>query len=424
MLLIGAGLAVIALDPATNRWVNAIGAGPLLGTGSGEDARNLLSTLLSAVIAMASIAFSVTIVALSLAANTYGPRLIRIFRLDHRTQGVLGTFVMTIVYILIVLRAVRGEAAVHEVPATAVTLGAFLAVSCVLALLAFIQNVAGLMAADEVVLRVRQELDASIRELPCHGSPAQGPSPCLPSDFEAKAIRLRLPREGYVQAIDLQGLCSWAKKNEAVIRLEFRPGDFVVDGDHKVSVYPAPADAEQARSEIDRFFVSGERRTPTQDIEFSIRHLVEVAVRALSPGINDPFTAIAVVDRLRGGMVRLARRELPKPILTDDQGKPRIVRQTTSYKGALDAAFNQIRQAGSSKPSILVHLLNALAAIAEHVRTEEQRTGVRRHVELVWAAAQRDVPDPGDAGDVEQALRAALDVLEREPSRVRHDRTL
>ena len=411
MLLIGAAVALAALSPAARSWIEGSGLGGWLGSGSGEDARNLLSTLLSAVIAMASIAFSVTVVALSLAANTYGPRLIRIFRSDHRTQVVLGIFVMTIVYILIVLRNLRGEAAADQVPAAAVTLGALFALSCVLALLAFIQGVASLMAADEVVLRVRNELDAAIGELEPMGRDAEEVQAQLPGDFEAGATRIALPREGYVQAVDYHRLCSWAKQNRAVVRLEFRPGDFVVEGDRKVAVYPAPADPARARIEIDRFIVSGERRTPTQDIEFAIRHLVEVAVRALSPGINDPFTAMAVIDRLRGAMVRLAARRLPRTAMTDEQGEVRILRDATTYTGALDAAFNQIRQAGSSKPSILIHLLKALGAIAQHAQTHEQRLGLRRHADLVRAAAQRDIPDAEDRDDVERAFRAAANAF-------------
>jgi uncharacterized membrane protein len=415
MLLIGAGAALAALSPAATAWLDGLGAGRWLRSGSGEDARNLLSTLLSAVIAMASIAFSVTVVALSLAANTYGPRLIRIFQSDHRTQIVLGVFVMTIVYILVVLRTLRGEAAPGDVPAAAVTLGALLALACVLALLAFIQGVASLMAADEVVLRVRHELDTSIRELRLNEGDLNETPARLPSDFEVEATRIALPQEGYVQAVDHDGLSSWAKKNRAIVRLDFRPGDFVVDGDRKVAIYPAPADPERARSEIDRFIVSGQRRTPTQDVEFAIRHLVEVAVRALSPGINDPFTAMAVIDRLRGGMARLAARELPRSTLVDEQGQLRIVRDTTTYSGALDAAFNQIRQAGSSKPAILIHLLKAFAAVAEHIRTDEQRSGLLRHAELVNAAADRDISDPDDKRDIERAYRVAVTALGAKP---------
>jgi uncharacterized membrane protein len=411
MLLIGGAAAIAALSPSAAAWAERPEVAQWLHSGSGDDARNLLSTLLTSVIAMASIAFSVTVVALSLAANTYGPRLIRIFRSDHRTQLVLGVFVLTIVYLLIVLRALRGSADAADVPSLAVTLGAGLAAACVLALLAFIQGVSSLMAADEVVSRVRHELDASISELPRLAPEPDAPPERVLDDFDKRATRIRLPREGYVQAVDHAGLCAWAEKKGVMLRLDFRPGDFVVDGDHRVLAYPPLQDAEAARKALSGFIVSGRARTPTQDLEFSIRHLVEIAVRALSPGINDPFTAMAVIDRLRGGMARLAGRCLPPKVLRDTSGEVRILRHATTYDAALNAAFNQIRQAGSSKPSILIHLLNALGAVAEHTRTIAQRDGLRRHIELVRAAAEREVEDPCDLADVIRAYEAAEDAI-------------
>jgi uncharacterized membrane protein len=200
-------------------------------------------------------------------------------------------------------------------------------------------------------------------------------------------------------------------QHDAVVRLEFRPGDFVVDGDKKLAVRPCPENLERTRIEIARFIVSGQERTPTQDLEFAIRHLVEVAVRALSPGINDPFTAIAVIDRLRGGFSRLCGKQLPPETLSDPSGAVRLVRRTTSYTGALDAAFNQIRQAGSSKPAILIHMLEAIGAIVEHSKTNEQRSALARHATMLRAAGQRDVAEPLDREDIERAYQRVNQLL-------------
>lgn len=411
MFLTGVGLAVAALDFSLGsaegrRWAHWI------DSGSGDDARNLISTLLTAVVTMASLAFSVTVVALSLASNTFGSRLIRIFRADRRTQVVLGMFVMTIVYLLLVLRALRGAAPAERVPEVAVAFGSLLALVSVLALLAFMQGVASLITAGEVVRRARREFDAAISELP-HAQDGQASlvQPQPPTEGNASAGKIRLPREGYVQSVEFAKILQWAERNEAVVRLNFRPGDFVVEGDHKVEVIPPPPDPERARMAIGRFIASGPHRTPTQDLEFAIRQLVEVAVRALSPGINDPFTAMAVIDRLRGGLARLATRRLPPAMLADRAGKIRLIRHVTTYAGAVDAAFNQIRQAGSTKPAILIHLLKALEDLGEHARTEEQREALRRHALLAHSAAQRDVAEPLDRQDVEDAYRSAARAL-------------
>ena len=402
MFLVGIALALamLRLGPTGAEW---------LSVGSGEDARNLLSTLLGAVIGMASIVFSITVVSLSLAANTYGPRLIRTFRSSRSTQIVIGTFMMAIVYLLLVLRAIRGEADPGQVPEAAVAFGSLLALISVLALLSFLHGVATLMVADEVVRRVRKEFDSGIRKLPKAGEDSSVPS--LPKDFEARAGAIPLPREGYVQSVDYPQIVEWAERRDSIVRLDFRPGDFVVDGDRKVLIYPAPADPQEARKQIGRFIASGEQRTPTQDLEFATRHLVEVAVRALSPGINDPFTAMAVIDRLRGGIARLCQRDFPSKGLVDGSGKLRVWRDETTFGGAVDTAFHQIRQAGSAKPAVLVHMLRAIGAIAEHVRTDEQREALKRHARLIRAAGEREIGEPDDVEDVEREFRRALSAL-------------
>jgi len=208
MMVAGAALSVAMLqvdagdgaeDGVHAWWING---------GDGEDARNLLSTLLTAIITMASMAFSVTVVALTLAANVYGSRLIRNFRADLRTQLVLGVFALTIVYCLIVLRSVHGKAPIQDVPHASVTVGTGMALFSVLALLVFIQGVARLMVADEVIRRVRDDIDGTIEEfglLNGGDGPEHDPTD-LPADFQAMALRLSLPWEGYVQAIDHDGL--------------------------------------------------------------------------------------------------------------------------------------------------------------------------------------------------------------------------
>jgi uncharacterized membrane protein len=408
MFLVGIATAALMLGLEPGWGTGQGGLGRWIGTGSGEDARALMSTLLSAIITMASMAFSVTVVALSLAANTYGPRLIRTFRANLRTQIVLGTFIMTIVYQLLVLRSLEGASEPGQVPQAAVALGTLLALVSVLALLAFIQGVATSIVADEVVRRVRKELDSAVAKLPDLAAPEATASEHLPPEFDDRATRIPLPREGYVQSVQFGEILDWAVKHDAVVRLDFRPGDFVVDGDRKVLIDPCPEDLEGARTEIGRFIVSGDDRTPTQDLEFAVRHLVEVAVRALSPGINDPFSAVAVIDRLRGGLSRLCAKQLPPPALLDSTGKVRLTRRVTTYAGALDVAFNQIRQAGSAKPAILIHMLDAIGAIAEHTRTDEQRSALARHASLVRAAGLRDVAEPEDREDVERGFRRAL----------------
>jgi uncharacterized membrane protein len=138
---------------------------------------------------------------------------------------------------------------------------------------------------------------------------------------------------------------------------------------------------------------------------------VEVAVRALSPGVNDPFTAMAVIDRLRGGLARLAKRQMPPETLQDQSGTTRIIRRVTTFAGAVDAAIDQIRQAGSEKPAILIHLLEAIGGVAAHTAVVEQRAAFARHASLIRAAGLRDLKEPANREDLELAFKATMCAL-------------
>jgi len=300
------------------------------------------------------------------------------------------------------------------VPHASVTVGTVLALICVLALIAFIQGVAHSIVADEVVRRVRQDLDKAVKNLPelDERAPKHAPGG-LPDDFDERAERIALPYEGYVQAVDYEAMVAWAGKRDAVVRLDFRAGDFIVDGDRRVLVYPPTGEPRKIRGEIGEFIVSGNERTPTQDLEFPIRHLVEIALRALSPGINDPFTATVVIDRLRGALSRAMGRCLPAETLRAESGRVRVYRQVSTYEGLLDAAFHQIRQAGSSHPAILIHMLEAIRRMAEHANLEEQCRALLRHAHLIRAAAERDVAEAADRNDVERSFLRAVRACEQ-----------
>jgi uncharacterized membrane protein len=155
--------------------------------------------------------------------------------------------------------------------------------------------------------------------------------------------------------------------------------------------------------EIAALIVVGRERTPTQDLEFSVRHLVEVALRGLSPSINDPFTAVAVIDRLRGRS-KLMQRQLPPQAFYDGSGSVRLIDDPPTYGGIIDVAFHQIRQAGAAKPAVVIHMLRAIGDIARHLRLEEQRQALTRHARMIVAAGLREVPETDDRADIERSF--------------------
>jgi uncharacterized membrane protein len=342
--------------------------------------------------------------------------LIRVFRSDVTTQATLGTFAMTIVYLVLVLRVVRADAEFHDIPHVAVSLGTALALSCVLALLVFVQEVSKIAVANEVVARVGREFDESIERLSIARDGAGSKVDREEDTGEElwhSAVAVAQRQEGYVRSLDHEALLAWADRHDATLRLDFRAGDFVVAGDRRILVWPPEAAEAAEHDAICEFASVGTERTPIQDLEFAVRHLVEVAVRALSPAINDPATAIAVVDRLRGCLTRLEGRELPRRTLYGAKDRLRLVRQTSTYAGILDAAFNQIRQAAAKHPAVVIHLLEALSRIAEHARTEEHCVALTRHARMVAEAGLREAAEPCDRDDIVQALHKAEERLQR-----------
>ncbi|WP_372827030.1 DUF2254 domain-containing protein [Polaromonas sp.] len=399
-------------------WVQRLG---WIYSGGAEGASLLLGTVAGSMIAIAGTVFSMTLVALSLASSQLGPRLLRNFMRDTANQVVLGTFVATFLYCLLVLRAVRRADEVAFVPHLSVSIGVLLAIISIGVLIYFIHHVSVSIQADEVVTRVGRELaDGIDRLFPGHlGKPgsevSKAPSDAgLPAAFAREARPVGALADGYLQQIDTEALMALASQEDLLLRLERRPGHYLVKGRAMVMVWPGDRVTETLVDKLNAAFVLGNQRTATQDIEFSFQQLVEIAVRALSPGINDPFTAIACVDRLGSGLCRLARRDMPSALRFDQHGRLRLVAPEPSFAGIADAAFNQIRQSARSNPAVAIRMLDAITQVAGQVQRAPDAACLQRHSGMIIRAAREAVPEPDDLLDVEAAFMAATQAL-REP---------
>ena len=418
MACLAATLAVgaVELDRAVAEdWLQRLGWSY---SGGAEGASLLLGTVAGSMIAIAGTVFSMTLVALSLASSQLGPRLLRNFMRDTANQVVLGTFVATFVYCLLVLRTVRRADEVAFVPHLSVSIGVLLAMISIAVLIYFIHHVSVSIQADEVVARVGRELEDGIDRLfPGHlGQPgsevskASGESDLLAA-FASEARPVGAPEDGYLQLIDADALMASATEEDLQLRLERRPGHYLVQGRAMVMVWPGDRVTDALVEKMNAAFLLGNQRTAAQDVEFSFLQLVEIAVRALSPGINDPFTAIACVDRLGSGLCRLARRDMPSPLRFDLHGRLRLVASGCSFPGIVDTAFNQIRQSARSNPAVAIRMLNAIAQIAGHVQRAPDAACLQRHAGMILRGAQEAVPEAEDLLAVEEAFRAATQAL-------------
>jgi uncharacterized membrane protein len=392
-LLIGPGFE--ALDQFTDRW--------WLYSGDAGTARDLLSTLLAGMITMTSLVVSITVVVLSLAASQLGPRLIYNFIEDRRIQTVIGLFVATILYTLLALRTIGdelgGEAAV---PHVVVTVASALTVSCMFALLFHINLIAHAIVSDTIVSDVADALDAEAERLP-------EPSQSQPvTDAEMNSYRHRcsgaIGKSGYIQVIDYRSLYNLACEHDLLVVLHVRAGHFVLRDAVHFEVHSNEPVSDDVMDRISAVVVVGSGRTPTQDLEFSVRQLVEIALRALSPALNDPYTAIAVIDRLASSLEIVSSRSMPTSRFRDDAGRIRLIADATDYEGLLDAAFNQIRQSAASNPSVLIGLARRLGDLLRVATAPEQTQAITKHLEMIRRATDT-VSEPVDR----DALLKAVD---------------
>lgn len=373
-------------------------------TGGAEGASAVLTAISGSMITIAGLVFSMTLVAMSLAASNFGPRLLQNFMRDTANQVVLGTFVATFLYCLLILRTIRHGDEGAFVPHLSVSLGVLFALGSLGVLIYFIHHVAVSIQADEIVSRVSTELIERVEalfpeQIGCSDSAeADGGGP--PKTLEGEARSVPASSDGYLQLIDAEALMKLAQDADAVLRVDRRPGEYVVLGSTLVRVFPATHCTDELETAINAAFVLGTQRTAAQDVEYLIGQLVEIAVRALSPGINDPFTAITCIDRLSSALRRLAQRDIPPAFRYDADHELRVVADGTTFAMAVDAAFGPIRRYGRHSFEVTLRLLDAIAVVATAVRRSEDREVLSLHAALVMRGARTGLPDRAERREV------------------------
>lgn len=363
--------------------------------GGDTGARTLLGAIASSTIGVAGTLFSITIAALTLASNQMGPRLLRNFMRDRGNQAVLGVLLGTFAYSILVLRSVRGGEETAFVPGLGVTVGLVLAAVCIALLIYFIHHVANRINVDTVIDLVHEDVLRDMRRLTLDEASA---GPEAAGDWPAATL-VRLEDSGYLQQLDAEGLADWAASNLVCVRLLKRPGDFVLAHSPIAEISAPFEDADEAvRARI----ALGRQAGSPEDFTFPIAQLVEVAVRALSPGINDPRTAVSVLNRLGAVLSELSTRHLRSGVWIVD-GVARVSLPALTYDQVVAAMFDMIRQNAGGSPSVLFHLLAVIKAMAGLER-DPARTAV-----LLRQA--RVVTEEGRAQFVNAADRETLELI-------------
>ena len=413
---IALAFAMISLDRAGK-------TGPIeqLGwvyAGGPDGARAVLSAVAGSMATVTATAFSITIVALQLAASNFGPRLLRNFMQDTGNQLVLGTFIATFIYCLLVLRSIHGEDYNLFVPQLSVTVGIALAIISIGVLIYFIHHASTIIQASHVITEVSHDFDQAIdrlfpEEIGQNQSESQRPIGEIPEQFEREAVAIRATDAGYLQVIDDNTLMQLASQHELLIRLQAQPGQFLVKGNELVRIYPRERVDRSLADHIRKAFILGRERTEQQDIEFPINQLVEIALRAISPAVNDPFTAIRCIDRLSAGLSSLAQRQFPSPYRYDKAQNLRVIAQVVTFERLIDQAFNPIRQYAQSDSAVTVCLLVAITRIAEANRYTIYQCILRHHAEMILRGSKKGLSEEYDRKAVEKRYDRVIETIEQ-----------
>jgi uncharacterized membrane protein len=412
LMVVGAGALFVvtyALDRAAFHgdlslpdWVN---------NGSADAAREILIGIAGSVITVVGVVFSVTIVALTLASTQFGPRILRNFLRDRGTQLTLGTFVATFVYAVLALGSISNSGGRDFVPHISVSVTLVLVLVDLGVLIYFIHHVATSIQLPQVIASIAADLSRAI-DAEVAGADAMRSSPEYGSEVDALLAADRewapvpAPTSGYLQFVGYPRLVRIASDADAVVQMLYRPGHFLVQGLPMARVSP-PAATSTVTHGLQRAHVTGAHRTLRQDLAFAIDQLVEIAIRALSPAVNDTFTALTCIDWLGDGLCKISARWNPTRVHRDVEGHVRVITAEVSFTRLVERAFDKIRQAGRGMPAVMIRQLDTIGRVLVFVTIDEQRAVLVAQADMILRSAYESVSEPADVADV----RARFDAL-------------
>jgi uncharacterized membrane protein len=417
--MIAGSVALFALTYALDR---AAAAGrwtfPGWVSAGGQDAaRQVLIGLAAAVITVAGVVFSITILALQLASQQFGPRMLRNFIRDIGTQVSLGAFVATFAFAMLTLASIGQLGSRAFVPHLSVTVALGLTLVDLGVLIYFIHHVATSIQLTSVVSGIARDFRFTLDDL--HADAAFARSSGDETGPPLSEVRARLEREGasvpaatsgFLQAVGHDHLVRIAASRDATIALLNRPGDFVVEGQKLALVWP-PEAASAFSEALRRAHVVGPSRTLTQDLALSVDQLVEVAIRALSPAVNDTFTALNCIDWLGDCLCRIARDPLPDGIYRSPDGAARLIDRVITFERLVKGASDKIRQAGRGMPAVLICQLDNLRRVSIALGGRSDDDSIIRQAEMILRASEESVPEESDRRDVRRAYDAFMTEL-------------
>ena len=394
------------------QWPRLFGAGP-------AGARDMLSTIAGSMMTIMGVTFSMTLVALTLASSQYTSRILRNFMRSHVTQYTLGVFAGIFSYCLIVLRTIRGSGEVEFVPGLAVFFAFVLALGSVGVLIVFIHHIASSIQASSIIASVAKEsiavIDRLFPEKIGQGQDEDEDKDQVLLTLEKKTWRT-VPAKvsGYIQSVNNDALLRLARDRKTVLRMEHGIGDYVVEETGLASLaLEDPLDQETIAALNSSYNISS-HRTVEQDPAFGVRQIVDIALKALSPGVNDTSTAVMCIDYLAAILARLTSRQLPSS-RRYEEGELRVITIAQTFKSLLDDSFDQIRRSAEGNVAVMERMLGAIENIASLTTNPYRRRALCEQIQRIDELADRTIESAHDRASIEKRLNHVRERLESEP---------
>ncbi|WGH75137.1 DUF2254 domain-containing protein [Tenacibaculum tangerinum] len=368
-----------------------------------ESGRNVLSIIAGSMAGIAGTVFSITLVILQLATSQLGPRLLKNFMYERINQVVLGQYIGLFLYCLIVINSVRDSDSYSFIPNLSIIAAIVFAIFNVFILIFYIHSVSVSIQPSKVIHQLGKNLKQKSDEL----------YPDLNLDIEKTYLEnikkqqynshvVNASKSGYIQFFDLEALMKYSEENNCIIKVLEKPGAFIIKNQAIFEILKEEKIATES-SEIDKlhaYYQVFRSKSIFQDTEFAIQQIVEIASRALSPGINDPHTAIICIDQLTSSLNMLAKSKTPKQYLTNDPNKIRLIIPSTNFKGFLRASFDEIRQFGAQTPSVIIRLMESIKKLIQTSDSEKNKEILKAYATLILETGEKNFHLDSDISDL------------------------
>ena len=393
-----------------------------LTMGSIDDARAILSSMMGAVATVLALIFSVALLVLSMVSTLFGPRLLYRFLQDWVTQTTIGLFMGTFVYICLVFLVTHQDPSSSFIPQISLITSWVLVVFSFGFLVYYSHRVAKSIQNPDMIGAIVDDLYAAAGSAHVSGpGEGTGEAPDTAAILRQAETGATVPcaKSGYLQHVDHGALVAAARATDALIVLRFRPGQFALRGEPLAAIVPANK-AGTLEAAIDRGIRVGRHRTLTQDSEFGIAQVVEIAIRALSPAVNDTFTGVACVDWLAKALLTLAEQPPLEGNWYDTDGRLRVWMPSVRLERLAKLAFDQIRQASATTPAVLIRQLDAIRRLAPRLPDTCRQALSDQANAILETSSALVALDRRDLDAAWQRAHAVLEALPGPPRRVRN----